>query len=272
MSGFIRQPDVLEGNGAAIFGDHFEKDDTYRLHRPDGMRDWLLVYTLSGDGYFLTPSGKKGCGAGQLGLLRSGVPHEYGTVRGSCWNFLWIHYPGLPENAYLPEDDILIETLSEERVKDRIERAFRNVLQDSRDRSVLWKPLCENAIREVLLLLAQRTKKRFDPRIEQTLGILSSRMKEEIRVDLLAREVGLSPSRLAHLFKAETGRTIVQHVNQMRIRQAALLMKHSGRLAVEAAIEVGFGNYNHFADQFRKYYGVTPREYRNPSPSMDKGT
>lgn len=185
--------------------------------------------------------------------------------------FLWIHYPGLPENAYLPEDDILIETLSEERIKDRIERAFRNVLQDSRDRSVLWKPLCENTIREVLLLLAQRTKKRFDPRIEQTLGILSSRMKEEIRVDLLAREVGLSPSRLAHLFKAETGRTIVQHVNQMRIRQAALLMKHSGRLAVEAAIEVGFGNYNHFADQFRKYYGVTPREYRNPSPTMDKG-
>ena len=41
----------------------------------------------------------------------------------------------------------------------------------------------------------------------------------------------------------------------MRIRHAALLMTHSGRTANEAAQDVGFNSYNHFADQFRKQYG-----------------
>lgn len=251
----------LESTGT-IFGDHFEQDETYRLRRPQGMRDWLLVYTLHGEGYFRTPAGEKRCGSGQLGLLRAGITHEYGTVPGKRWNFLWIHYPGLPENRMLRNQEFLVETLPDERVRGRVEQAFRNVLQDSLDRLDLWEMLCENALREILLLLAQRTNKRMDPRVEQTLGLLSRSLKEDIRMDAISREVGISGSRLAHLFKQETGYTIVEHLNQMRVRHAALLMTHSGRTANEAAQDVGFNSYNHFADQFRKHYGVSPRQYR----------
>ncbi|WP_433939578.1 helix-turn-helix domain-containing protein [Paenibacillus lautus] len=251
----------LESTGT-IFGDHFEQDDSYRLRRPNGMQDWLLVYTLQGEGYFRTPAGEKRCGSGQLGLLRANIAHEYGTVQGTHWNFLWIHYPGLPENGMLPNEEFLVEALPDERVRGRVELAFRNVLQDSLDRLELWEALCENALREILLLLAQRTNKRLDPRVEQTLGLLSRSLKEDVKIDALSREIGISGSRLAHLFKQQTGSTILEHLNQMRVRHAALLMRHSGRTANEAAHDVGFNSYNHFADQFRKQFGVSPRQYR----------
>lgn len=253
---------IPERDGRIIFGDQFDQDDTYRTSRPQGMKDWLIIYTLAGEGYFRTPSGEKRCGEGQAALLRAGVPHEYGTVPGGRWRFLWIHYPGLPENGYLPDEQVWIEQLSEGTLRERIETSFRHVLQDSRDRFGLWQQLCENSIREILLLLARQLNRQVDPRIEHALQLLSYSMKEELRMDALARQVGLSVSRLSHLFKQETGHTVVEHLNRMRIRQAALLMERQGRHAAEAASDVGYQNYNHFAEQFRKYTGVSPRAYR----------
>jgi len=74
--------------------------------------------------------------------------------------------------------------------------------------------------------------------------------------------VFLSPSRLAHLFKAETGQTITEALRQIRLRQAARLLRHSGRSVQEIAAEVGFHCPFHFSRRFRQAFGVGPREYR----------
>jgi AraC family transcriptional regulator of arabinose operon len=244
-----------------ILGSHFNEDDTYHVRRPHGRSDWLIVYTLDGEGYFRTPSEEKRCGAGQIGLLRAGVPHEYGTVRSQHWDFVWAHFQQMPEIDYLPSDDLLIHTLPEGYLRERVYRTFQNLLHDSRDRSGFWYALCENALRDIILLIAQRLEKKLDTRIEQALQILSRSIKEEVRIDDLANDVGLSTSRFSHLFKQETGRSGLEHLNHMRLRQAVLLMEHMGRTATEASLDVGFNNYNHFADLFRKLYGVSPRGY-----------
>ncbi|WP_373229319.1 helix-turn-helix domain-containing protein [Cohnella sp.] len=246
---------------ATIFGAHFDEDDTYRTRRQNGMNDWLIVYTLGGEGYFQTPAGEKRCKAGQIALLRAGVPHEYGTVKGQRWNFLWAHFQKLSENDYLPDDEVLIHTLPDGSIRKRIYRTFLNLLHDSRDRSGFWNSLCENSLREIILLIAQRLTKKLDARIEHTLQLLSQSMKEEVRIEELAKAAGLSSSRLSHLFKQEMGHSIVMHLNKMRLRQAALLMEYMGRTATEASLDVGFNNYNHFAALFRRLYGVSPREY-----------
>ncbi|QJD86931.1 helix-turn-helix domain-containing protein [Cohnella herbarum] len=265
MSSYERPEDFPEQLPATIIGGHFDEDDTYRMRRPNGMSDWLIVYTLSGEGYFRTPTGEKLCGAGQIGLLRSGVPHEYGTAQGKRWNFVWAHFQKLTETDYLPPDEVLVHALPDGHLQNRVAHTFQNLLHDSRERSGFWYALCENSIREILLLIAQRLEKKLDARIEHTLRLLSLTMKEEVRIVDLAASVGLSPSRLSHLFKQETGESIVEHLNRMRLRQAALLMQHMGRSATEASLDVGFNNYNHFAELFHRTYGVRPRSYAKQS-------
>jgi AraC family transcriptional regulator, arabinose operon regulatory protein len=259
---FITRPDDYpEFPNIPIFGGHFDENDTYRTRRPKGMSDWLIVYTLSGEGYFRTPTGEKRCGAGQIGLLRSGVPHEYGTMPGQRWNFFWAHFQKLSETEYLPQVEVLIHSLPDGYLRKRIYRTFQNLLHDSWDQSGFWNILCENSLREILLLIAQRLDKKLDPRIEQTLQLLTRSMKEEIRIDDLAKAVGLSSSRLSHLFKQEMGESVVEYFNHMRLRQAALLMEHMCRTATDASLDAGFNNYNHFAALFRKSYGISPRVY-----------
>lgn len=256
----------------AIFSDRYDRDDTYFFKRPAGMRDWLIVYTIAGKGYFSTPEGVKLCEAGQVGLLRAGVPHEYGTVAGQRWDFYWVHFQGMPEIDFLPREEVLVQSVTDGPTRERVERAFAAILQDSREQQGLWQRLCLNGLREIVLLMARSRQKKLDARIEDVLQYLSRSMREHIRLERLAEVAGLSASRLAHLFKQETGFTIIEHVNRMRIRHAALLMEHQGRHATEAALDVGYQNYNHFAEQFYKYMGVRPRAYRTRSIQEERST
>ncbi|MCA0754787.1 helix-turn-helix domain-containing protein [Paenibacillus sp. N4] len=244
-----------------LFGGHFDESDDYRYRRPNGMDDWLIFYTIQGNGYLKTAEGEKRCDAGQLGFLRAGVPHEYGTVPGSRWNFYWVHFQKLPEIDYLPQEEAIVAAIPEGHMRSRVELAFENILSDSRERSSFWHLLCETSLREVILLAAQQLNQRLDPRIEHALQYLSRHMSDSIRIEDLAKAVGLSASRLSHLFKQETGESVVEHLNRLRLRQAALLMVHMGRNASEAALDVGFNNYNHFAALFRDMFGCSPRSY-----------
>jgi AraC family transcriptional regulator of arabinose operon len=249
-------------NPGVIIAGHFHETDTYVTHRPEGRSDWLIVYTLGGEGYFRTASGEKLCRAGDISLLKAGVPHQYGTCSGKEWHFVWAHFPRLSEIAYLPDEEVFIMSVNSEYRRKRIYRSFKKVLKDSLDRISFWQELCENSIREILLLMAQSLDKNVDSRVEQVMHMLSQDMKKMIRIEDLAKAINLSASRLSHLFKAETGESILDTLNKMRLRQAAMLLEHTDRLAAEVALDVGFQSYNHFAECFRRFYGVSPRTYK----------
>lgn len=245
-----------------ILTGHFRENDSYRFKRPEGMDDWLIVYTLEGEGYFRTPAGEKICGPGEVGLLRRGVPHAYGTQPGKSWHFLWAHFHSLPETGLLPDEEMLICKIPSNGARRRVLHIFRSLVRDSWERGGFWQELCENQLSSILLLVAAQLSERQDPRVSQVMRLLSARMREPLSVDELASAVGLSASRLSHLFKAETGRSVMGTLNAMRLEQASLLMIHAGRTAAEAAYDVGFQSYNHFAALFRKRFGKGPAAYR----------
>ncbi|GGF96258.1 helix-turn-helix domain-containing protein [Paenibacillus abyssi] len=246
-----------------VIAGHFNEDDTYVTKRPQGMSDWLITYTLGGEGYFITPGQETICRAGDVTLLKSGLPHQYGTRKGQTWHFVWAHFsPQLMEPSLLPDENLFLQSVTIESTRKRIYHAFRRILSDSRARGDYWHELCMNALREILMLVAQKKRQTYDDRIGETLHLLSRHMKDPLRIEQLARTIGLSPSRLSHLFKENTGQSIVDALNQMRIRQAALLLQHTERSASEVALDVGFNNYNHFINQFRKRFGVNPSTFK----------
>ncbi|WP_219838044.1 helix-turn-helix domain-containing protein [Paenibacillus sp. R14(2021)] len=265
MSASDRQlPSVIKERGeTAVIAGHFYETDNYAAKRPSGMSDWLITYTLDGSGCFLVDGQERFCRKGDVTLLQPGVAHQYGT-NGTHWQFMWVHFTSrVTETSLLPVEKLLVHTIDNDSARKRIHRAFRRIVADSIERSAYWSELCENTLREILLLLARRLSKPLDPRIDEIQHLLSSRMQEPVRIDELARTVGLSPSRLSHLYKESTGTSIVDSLNDMRIRQAALLLEHTDRQAAEVALDVGFQNYNHFAGQFRKRYGMNPRAFKN---------
>lgn len=66
------------------------------------------------------------------------------------------------------------------------------------------------------------------------------------------------------LFKQYTGKTPVEYLTSLRIRNAKNMLATSDKKSVKMiAIESGFSDYLYFAKVFRKYVGMTPSEYAN---------
>src|SRR5205823_5432191 len=130
----------------------------------------------------------------------------------------------------------------------------------------LAEELALNALEEVLLVaageVAEDGRLPFDPRVRTVLETLSRDLTAEHSIEELAAAVFLSPSRLAHLFHEQTGQTVAETLRQLRLRQAARLLRHSSRSVQEIAAEVGFHCPFHFSRRFRHSFGVSPREYR----------
>jgi len=80
-------------------------------------------------------------------------------------------------------------------------------------------------------------------------------------VESLARDVGMSRAQLHRKMKEITGMSTGKFVRDMRMQQAARLIRE-GRVNVsQVAYSVGFSDQAHFSTVFKNYFGVTPSEY-----------
>jgi len=73
----------------------------------------------------------------------------------------------------------------------------------------------------------------------------------------LATAVGLSPSRLAHLFRAQTGLPVRRYLLWLRLGDALQQLAHGVSLTT-AAHAAGFADSAHFSRTFRAMLGITP--------------
>lgn len=86
---------------------------------------------------------------------------------------------------------------------------------------------------------------------------------EDISLNKVAENVGLTPTYLSALFKKETKQNFTDYVTGLRIRRAKELLCCTNKLISEIAYEVGFRDYRYFSQIFKKQTGMTPRQFQN---------
>lgn len=98
--------------------------------------------------------------------------------------------------------------------------------------------------------------------VARAVQYISQHYAEPLSLETVAQVVGLNKSYLSRIFKIRTGETLVNYINQVRIRKAAELLKKTERKSYEIAEMVGYNNVEYFNQVFKKIMGVSPREYR----------
>ena len=103
----------------------------------------------------------------------------------------------------------------------------------------------------------------MDYRVQTVIDLMAGNLCRQHSVDDLAQQVNLSPSRLWHLFKAETGLKPMFYLKQLRLKRTAeLLLLSPYKTVNQIQGEVGMRHESHFYDDFKRAYGVTPTEFR----------
>lgn len=84
-----------------------------------------------------------------------------------------------------------------------------------------------------------------------------------LSVSSLSTAFGYSANYLGNLFKRAFSTSINDYINQCRVRQAQKLIGETTLHVYEVAFHVGFADQNYFSKIFKKYTGLSPREYRD---------
>lgn len=114
----------------------------------------------------------------------------------------------------------------------------------------------------------------MDRRIIRVRTVLDEKYKDPPTVTELAESVGLSTSRMAHLFRREMGRSIQSYIVERRLVMAAMLLIQTHERISQIAYSVGFGDVSNFNHAFKRRFHMSPREYRAtndavPDPSAN---
>lgn len=107
------------------------------------------------------------------------------------------------------------------------------------------------------------TKEQLSDQISEILNYIDKNFSKQISLDDIARDFYISPYYLARQFKAETGYTVNQYIQQRRLGMAEQRLAFEETPIKEIACECGYSNLKYFYSVFKNKTGHTPNEFRN---------
>ncbi|MFK7696685.1 response regulator [Paenibacillus sp. HJGM_3] len=98
--------------------------------------------------------------------------------------------------------------------------------------------------------------------IRKAIAYIKDNLDQSLSLQQVARYVHLNPNHFSEVFKRETGQTYLEFVTQERMRRAADLLSGTPSKVSEVAKRVGYEDIKYFTQQFKKFSGRTPSEFR----------
>jgi len=98
--------------------------------------------------------------------------------------------------------------------------------------------------------------------IENILQWVEHHYAEPYSLERAAEQLHLSKYHISHLFKAETGRTVTEYMLARRVKEACRMLTETSLPVAEIGARVGWPIASHFTQQFKRWAGMTPLQYR----------
>jgi two-component system response regulator YesN len=92
---------------------------------------------------------------------------------------------------------------------------------------------------------------------------VETHLADDLSLQALADQVYLHPTHLSKLYKSETGEVLSSYLHRYRMEKAAHLLSGSEEKIYRIGGTVGYPHAAYFIKVFKKYFGLTPQEYRD---------
>lgn len=102
----------------------------------------------------------------------------------------------------------------------------------------------------------------MDPRVRHAIRLMSKDLRRPLDIQRAASAVHLSPSRLRHLFRQQTGIPPARYLKRLRLERARKLLKETFLPINQIMRQVGVSDESHFIRDFKGLFGDPPIRYR----------
>ncbi len=98
--------------------------------------------------------------------------------------------------------------------------------------------------------------------VQRAKEYILANISSDISVKDVADYVHLSPEYFSKLFKKEMGENVKNYILRIKVDAAKDLLENPNIPVSTVASELGYSNFSHFTQMFKKHENVTPSEYR----------
>ncbi|MDO1446876.1 AraC family transcriptional regulator [Rhodocytophaga aerolata] len=165
--------------------------------------------------------------------------------------------------------------IKESTEKKKVENLITVLLEEYAERKKAFaESVIENIIRSILGILARNiSAQAFFNQLEslkrsQALEDILVYVRQHIyypdklRMENLAEHMGYSPNYLSIFFKRQTGESLQQYILRYKLKLVETRLRYSEWSISQIAYELGFTDESHLSKLFKKYYQLSPGEFR----------
>ena len=202
---------------------------------------------------------------GEAALIPPQSPHRFFAHSDRCL-YLWLipdnsMYPAIKFARYLHPTD--------HRVRDeRIRTLLREIHEECDQKNEFYQEIVRAKILEMTVLYCRSLTERVVDKdsaksdnafhvTKKALLYMEEHYAENIRMEELANEIGLSHSYVSHIVSKLTGQSLTENLLYIRCRKARELLR-KGVPVGEVFDRVGFASISYFSRTYKRMLGVTP--------------
>lgn len=242
------------------------------INRPNGMPGFIISLTVSGRGKVFEGADAFEVTEGGLLLFPPNIAHYYGrSPKYKSWHHRWVYFR--PRTNWVnwlrwpnPIRGVGRLSVGNGELFAEFDGLFQQIDQAHRAKSFTAEELAMNLLERLLIRCFEVTPENrllhIDERIKLACQYITSHLNERDGLDDIARLVFLSPSRLSHLFREQTGVSILCWREDQRLALAKHLLKTTRKSMSAIAELVGYRDQLYFSRIFSKRVGISPRAFR----------
>ena len=233
----------------------WEEWDTSHSYGP-AVRDYLLLhYVHSGCGFFEKQGQRHRVEPGEMFVILPGEATYYQADSLTPWSYTWVGFTTaleLPACLQQPVVDAIA-----------CDGVFRELAHRRQDEGApelfVMAKICE-----LLAILGGSDTATDTPLsyLRRAKNYRKTSFTQSITVEGIAAALGLERSYFSRIFAQGEGMPPQQYLVRLRLRHAARLLGETGCTVAEAAAGCGYNDPVNFSRMFKRYYGVSPKNYR----------
>lgn len=178
-----------------------------------------------------------------------------------------MHFPQILR----PEDEVWSEVarLYEEMFKDAMKKELSAYLRVKAGLYNLIACLYQNGYLKNAVGIQEADTGKLDI-LKKVLSYIRKNYNKKLSINEIAGVAGMNAQYFCRFFKRNTGKTVTEYMNDIRINQAARRLSESEDKIIDVAGQCGYDNIGYFIKRFRQSKGISPSAYRKMSLENNK--
>mgnify|MGYP002510238722 FL=1 len=276
-TGYVREPDneivVLDRpffvSGCGIY--RLIRQSVMMTQRPEGRRDYQLLYVSSGKAFFSFEGQKLEAQAGSMVLYRPGESQSYSYYAKDEPEVCWIHFSGSAVSDMLDKIGFFHVHLLPCGHSFNFSALFGQIILELQVKRPCFEEFLSLLLQELFCgivrsrLESSTDKFRNQKEMERCVRFFNESFSQDIRIEEYAKNQHMSVCWFIRCFKRYMGITPMQYLTSIRIGKAKELLKDTNYSIQEISNLVGYENPLYFSRIFRKQTGLSPSAYRKES-------